>query len=93
VLFCLPVIALLLGLILGGRLHTADLGPVLVKQLASILLAVVVITCLDAHFNFVKAAVLTSLPFARGDSGNASSKGRSRIEKITAPGDSAFMSL
>jgi hypothetical protein len=29
----------------------------------------------------------------RGDSGNASSKGRSRIEKITAPDDSAFMSL
>ena len=29
----------------------------------------------------------------RGDSGNASSKRRSRIEKITAPDDSAFMSL
>jgi hypothetical protein len=29
----------------------------------------------------------------RGDSGNASSKGRSPIEKITAPDDSAFMSL
>jgi uncharacterized protein len=43
VLFGLPVIALLLGLIFGGSLHTADLGPVLIKQLGSILLAVVVI--------------------------------------------------
>jgi hypothetical protein len=55
VLFGLLVIALLLGLILGSRLHTADLGPALVKQLASILLAVMVITRLEAHF--VKAAV------------------------------------
>ena len=37
------MIALLLGLIFGGSLHTADLGPVLVKQLGSIVLAVVVI--------------------------------------------------
>jgi hypothetical protein len=37
------VIALLLGLIFGGSLHTADLGPVLIKQLGSIVLVVVVI--------------------------------------------------
>jgi uncharacterized protein len=43
VLFGLPVIALLLGLLFGGSLHTADLGPVLIKQLGSIVLAVVVI--------------------------------------------------
>ena len=42
-LFGLPVIALLLGLIFGGSLHTADLGLVLIKQLGSIVLAVVVI--------------------------------------------------
>ena len=77
VLFGLPVIALLLGLIFGGSLHTADLGPVLIKQLGSIVLAVVVInlweetvwagffqTRLEARFNFVVAAVLTTLPFA-----------------------------
>jgi CAAX protease family protein len=74
VLFGLPVIALLLGLIFGGSLHTADLGPVLIKQLGSIVLAVVVInlweetvwagffqTRLEARFNFVVAAVLTTL--------------------------------
>ena len=43
VLFAIPVIALLLGLIFGGSLHTADLGLVLIKQLGSIVLAVVVI--------------------------------------------------
>jgi uncharacterized protein len=77
VLFGLPVIALLLGLIFGGSLHTADLGPVLIKQLGSIVLAVVVInlweetvwagffqTRLEARFNFVVAAVVTALPFA-----------------------------
>jgi hypothetical protein len=32
VLLGLAVIALLLGLIFGGSLHTADLGPVLIKQ-------------------------------------------------------------
>jgi membrane protease YdiL (CAAX protease family) len=77
VLFGLPVIALLLGWIFGGSLHTADLGPVLIKQLGSIVLAVVVInlweetvwagflqTRLEARFNFVLAAVLTALPFA-----------------------------
>jgi uncharacterized protein len=77
VLFGLPVIALLLGLIFGGSLHTADLGPVLIKQLGSIALAVVVInlweetvwagffqTRLEARFNFVVAAVVTTLPFA-----------------------------
>jgi membrane protease YdiL (CAAX protease family) len=77
VLFGLPVIALLLGLIFGGSLHTADLGPVSIKQLGSIVLAVVVInlweetvwagffqTRLEARFNFVVAAVLTTLPFA-----------------------------
>jgi hypothetical protein len=47
VLFGLPVIALLLGLIFGGSLHTADLGPVLIKQLGSIVLAVVVINLWD----------------------------------------------
>jgi hypothetical protein len=40
VLFGLPLIALLLGLIFGGSLQTADLGPVLIK-LASIVLAAV----------------------------------------------------
>jgi membrane protease YdiL (CAAX protease family) len=77
VLFGLPVIALLLGLIFGGSLHTADLGPVLIKQLGSIVLAVLVInlweetvwagffqTRLEGRFNFVVAAVLTALPFA-----------------------------
>jgi uncharacterized protein len=43
VLFGLPVIALLLGVIFGGSLHAADLGPVLIKQLGSIVLAVAVI--------------------------------------------------
>jgi membrane protease YdiL (CAAX protease family) len=77
VLFGLPVIALLLGLIFGGSLHTADLGRVLIKQLGSIALAVVVInlweetvwagffqTRLEARFNFVVAAVVTAVPFA-----------------------------
>jgi membrane protease YdiL (CAAX protease family) len=77
VLFGLPVIALFLGLIFGGSLQTADLGPVLIKQLGSIVLAVVVInlweetvwagffqTRLEARFNFVVAALLTTLPFA-----------------------------
>jgi membrane protease YdiL (CAAX protease family) len=77
VLCGLPVIALLLGLIFGGSLQTADLGPVLIKQLGSIVLAIVVInvweetvwagffqTRLEARFNFVIAAVLTALPFA-----------------------------
>jgi uncharacterized protein len=43
VLFGLPVIALLLGLIFGGSLHTAGAAGILVNQLLSILLAVVVI--------------------------------------------------
>ena len=73
----LPVIALLLGLIFGGSLHTADLGQVLIRQLGSIVLAVVVInlweetvwagflqTRLEARFNFVVAVGLTALPFA-----------------------------
>jgi uncharacterized protein len=77
VLFGLPVIALLLGVMFGGSLHLADLGPVLIKQLGSIALAVVVInlweetvwagffqTRLEARFNFVVAAVVTALPFA-----------------------------
>jgi CAAX protease family protein len=77
VLFGLPVIALSLGLIFGGSLHTADLGSVLIKQLGSIALAVVVInlweetvwagifqTRLEARFNFVLAAALAALPFA-----------------------------
>ena len=64
------VIALLLGLIFGVSLQTADLGPVLIKQLGSIVLAVVVInlweetvwagflqTRLEARFNFIVAAV------------------------------------
>ena len=77
VLFGLPVITMLLGLIFGGSLHTADLGLVLIKQAGSILLAIAVInlweeavwagffqTRLEARFNFVVAAVLTTLPFA-----------------------------
>jgi uncharacterized protein len=77
VLCGLPVIALSLGLIFGGSLHTADMGPVLIKQLGSIALAVLVInlweetvwagffqTRLEARFNFVIAAALTTLPFA-----------------------------
>jgi membrane protease YdiL (CAAX protease family) len=77
VLFGLPLIALLLGLIFGGSLHTASLGRVLIKQLGSIVLAVVVInlweetvwagffqTRLEARFNFIVAAVLTAMPFA-----------------------------
>jgi uncharacterized protein len=77
VLFGLPVIALLLGLIFGGSLQTADLGLVLIKQLGLIVLAVAVInlweetvwagffqTRLEARFNFVVAAVLAALPFA-----------------------------
>jgi uncharacterized protein len=77
VLLGLPVIALLLGLIFGGSVQTADLGPMLIRQLGSIVLAVVVIhlweetvwagffqTRLEARFNFVAAAVLTALPFA-----------------------------
>jgi uncharacterized protein len=77
VLFGLPVIALSLGLIFGGSLHTADLGLVLIKQFGSIALAVVVInlweetvwagffqTRLEARFNFVLAAALAALPFA-----------------------------
>jgi membrane protease YdiL (CAAX protease family) len=77
VLFGLPVIALVLGLIFGGSLHIADLGSTLIKQLGSILLAVVVInlweetvwagffqTRLEARFNFILAAALTALPFA-----------------------------
>lgn len=83
VLFGLPVIALLLGLIFGGSLHTADLGLVLIKQLGSIVLAVVVIslweetvwagffqTHLEARFNFVVAAVLTGTA-VRGCAGPA----------------------
>jgi membrane protease YdiL (CAAX protease family) len=42
-LFGLPMIALLLGLTFGGLLQTVDLGLVLIKQLSSIVLAVVVI--------------------------------------------------
>jgi uncharacterized protein len=77
VLFGLPVIALALGLIFGRSLHTADLGPVLIKQLGLIVLAIVVInlweetvwagffqTRLEARFNFAIAAALTALPFA-----------------------------
>jgi uncharacterized protein len=72
-----PVIALVLGVIVGGSLHTAGAGSILVRQLLSILLAVVVInlweetvwagffqTRLESRFTFVVAAVLTALPFA-----------------------------
>jgi CAAX protease family protein len=72
-----PVIALLLGVIVGGSLHTAGAGSILVRQLLSILLAVVVInlweetvwagffqTRLESRFSFVVAALLTALPFA-----------------------------
>jgi membrane protease YdiL (CAAX protease family) len=77
VLFGLPAIALLLGVIFGGRIHTAGAGSVLLRQLLSILLAVVVInlweetvwagflqTRLERRFNLVVAAALTALPFA-----------------------------
>jgi membrane protease YdiL (CAAX protease family) len=77
VLFGLPAIALLLGVMFGGSLHFTGVGPVLIKQLGSIILAVVVInlweetvwagffqTRLESRFNFVVAAVLTTLPFA-----------------------------
>ena len=49
----LPVIALLLGLIFGGSLHTADLGSVLLKQLGSIALAVVVINLWEKRYGLV----------------------------------------
>jgi uncharacterized protein len=77
VLFGLPVIALLLGLIFGGSLQTADLWMVLIRQLGLIVLAVAVInlweetvwagffqTRLEARFNFIIAALLTAVPFA-----------------------------
>ena len=77
VLFGLPVIALVLGVIFGGTLKPADVGSVLIKQLGSIVLAVVIInlweetvwagffqTRLESRFNFVVAAMLTALPFA-----------------------------
>src|SRR5215218_5272117 len=77
ILFGLPVIALLLGVIFGGTVHLTGLGSVLIKQLGSIVLAVVIInlweetvwagffqTRLESRFNFVVAAVLTTLPFA-----------------------------
>jgi membrane protease YdiL (CAAX protease family) len=77
VLFGLPVIALVLGVISGGTLKPADVGSVLIKQLGSIVLAVVIInlweetvwagffqTRLESRFNFVVAAMLTALPFA-----------------------------
>jgi membrane protease YdiL (CAAX protease family) len=77
VLFGLPVISLIIGVIVGGSLHTAGVGTILIKQFLSILLAVVVInlweetvwagffqTRLEAGYNFVIAAVLTTVPFA-----------------------------
>jgi membrane protease YdiL (CAAX protease family) len=77
ILFGQPVIALLLGVIIGGSIHTAGVGSILLGQLVSILVAVVLInlweetvwagffqTRLEARFNFVVAAVLSALPFA-----------------------------
>jgi membrane protease YdiL (CAAX protease family) len=77
VLLGLPVTALVLGLVLGGSLRTADAGGVLLRQLGSIVLAVAVInlweetvwagffqTRLERRFGFVVAAVLTAVPFA-----------------------------
>jgi membrane protease YdiL (CAAX protease family) len=77
VLLGLPLTALLLGLVSGGSLHTAGAGAVLVRQLASIVLAVAVInlweeavwagffqTRLERRFSFPVAAVLTAVPFA-----------------------------
>ena len=71
------MIALSLGLIFGGSMHTADLGLMLIKQLGSIAVAGVVInlweetvwagflqTRLEARFNFVLAAALAARPFA-----------------------------
>jgi membrane protease YdiL (CAAX protease family) len=78
VLFGLPVTSLIIGVVIfGGSLHTAGLGPMLIKQLISIATAVVVInlweetvwagffqTRLESRFNFFVAAALTALPFA-----------------------------
>jgi membrane protease YdiL (CAAX protease family) len=77
VLLGLPGTALALGLVFGGSLRTADAGAVLLRQLASILLAVAVInlweetvwagffqTRLERRFGFLLAAVLTAVPFA-----------------------------
>jgi membrane protease YdiL (CAAX protease family) len=77
VLFGLPVISLTIGVIFGGSLHVAGAGTILIKQVLSILLAVVVInvweetvwagffqTRLEGRYNFVVAAALTTLPFA-----------------------------
>jgi membrane protease YdiL (CAAX protease family) len=78
VLFGLPVIGIVIGLIFfDGTLHTGTLGATLGKQFLSILLAVVVInlweetvwagffqTRLEGRFNVVIAAALTALPFA-----------------------------
>jgi uncharacterized protein len=77
VLLALPVVALLLGLLFGGSLHTAHAGKVLAGQTLQILIAVLVInlweetvwagflqTRLESRHNFVTAAALTAVPFA-----------------------------
>jgi membrane protease YdiL (CAAX protease family) len=77
VLFGLPVIALALGLIFGGSLNATSAGEVLLRQLLSVVLAVVVInlweetvwagffqTRLEGRYPLVVAAVLTAVPFA-----------------------------
>lgn len=69
VLFGLPVIALVLGVMFGASLHLAGLGPVLIKQLDSIILAVVVINlCVregrlhrDTHGPLLQGAVASVL--------------------------------
>jgi membrane protease YdiL (CAAX protease family) len=77
VLLGLPVIALLLGLLSGGSLHTTNAMSVLASQALQILIAVLVInlweetvwagflqTRLERRHNFVVAAALTAVPFA-----------------------------
>jgi membrane protease YdiL (CAAX protease family) len=77
VLFGLPAIALGLGLIFGGSLHSANLGLVLIKQtrldpagrrgdqfVGGNSVGRFFQTRLEARFNFVVAAVVTALPFA-----------------------------
>ena len=77
VLFGLPVTSLILGILLGGSLHTEGLWSLLLRQLGSIAIAVLLInlweetvwagffqTRLESRFTFVAAAALTALPFA-----------------------------
>jgi membrane protease YdiL (CAAX protease family) len=77
VLLGLPVTALVIGLLLGGSLHTTDAGSVLATQALQIVIAVLVInlweetvwagflqTRLERRHGFLAAALLTAVPFA-----------------------------